>query len=68
MNPVQKLETRPKQKRRQPVKPLFLPEIITVTSGKGGVGKTSISVNLGILLARRKQRVLLMDADLQLGK
>ena len=45
-----------------------LPEIITVTSGKGGVGKTNISVNLGILLRQRKQRVLLMDADLHLGK
>jgi flagellar biosynthesis protein FlhG len=45
-----------------------LPEIIAVTSGKGGVGKTNLSVNLGILLAQRKQRVLLMDADLHLGK
>lgn len=45
-----------------------LPEIITVTSGKGGVGKTNLCVNLGILLQQRKQRVLLMDADLHLGK
>ena len=45
-----------------------LPEIITITSGKGGVGKTNMSVNLGILLQQRKQRVLLMDADLHLGK
>lgn len=45
-----------------------LPEIITVTSGKGGVGKTNLCVNLGILLRQRKQRVLLMDADLHLGK
>ncbi|MEE9466675.1 MAG: MinD/ParA family protein [Candidatus Neomarinimicrobiota bacterium] len=68
MSPVQNLAARPKLKQRQSVAPVFLPEIITVTSGKGGVGKTSISVNLGILLARRKQRILLMDADLQLGK
>lgn len=45
-----------------------LPEIITVTSGKGGVGKTNFAVNLGILLQNRRQRVLLLDADLHLGK
>lgn len=54
-------------KMRQ-VQRAYLPEIITVTSGKGGVGKTNISVNLGIALSQRKQRVLLIDADLQLGK
>lgn len=41
--------------------------VIAVTSGKGGVGKTSVSVNLSVALARRGQRVLLMDADLGLG-
>ncbi|MCH8328574.1 MAG: AAA family ATPase, partial [Candidatus Marinimicrobia bacterium] len=45
-----------------------MPEIITVTSGKGGVGKTNLAVNLGVLLRQRKQRVLMMDADLHLGK
>ena len=65
---AQNLAARPKPKQVKKAAPHILPEIITVTSGKGGVGKTSISVNLGILLARRKQRVLLMDADLQLGK
>lgn len=45
-----------------------LPEIITVTSGKGGVGKTNLAVNLGITLTQRRQRVLIMDADLHLGK
>ncbi len=44
------------------------PEIITITSGKGGVGKSNICANLGILLAQRRQRVLLLDADLHLGK
>ncbi len=65
---AQKLPARPTQVQLKKATPRILPEIITVTSGKGGVGKTNISVNLGILLARRKQRVLLMDADLQLGK
>lgn len=40
---------------------------ITITSGKGGVGKTSISVNLALCLARRGQRVCLFDADLGLA-
>ncbi|MFH1761352.1 MAG: MinD/ParA family protein [bacterium] len=37
---------------------------ICVTSGKGGVGKTQVSVNLGITLARTGKRVILIDADL----
>ena len=37
---------------------------IAIASGKGGVGKTSIAVNLAILLARRGRRVTLVDADL----
>ena len=55
---------------RRPQSPMraVLPEIITVTSGKGGVGKTNLAVNLGIMLTQRRQRVLLMDADLHLGK
>lgn len=49
------------EKRRDSV------EIITVTSGKGGVGKTNISVNLGIALALAGRRVLILDADLGLS-
>ena len=40
---------------------------IAVTSGKGGVGKTQISANLGVALARRGLRVVLLDADLGLA-
>lgn len=40
---------------------------IVVTSGKGGVGKTTVCANLGIALARRGLRVLLMDMDLGLN-
>lgn len=41
--------------------------IITVASGKGGVGKTNISTNLAIAYARLGKRVILMDADLGLA-
>ena len=40
-----------------------LPQIIAITSGKGGVGKSSIAVNLGITLARYGRRVCILDAD-----
>ncbi len=40
---------------------------IVVTSGKGGVGKTTVCANLGIALAHRGQRVLLVDFDLGLN-
>jgi flagellar biosynthesis protein FlhG len=41
--------------------------VIAVTSGKGGVGKTSTSVNLGIALAAHDKRVIILDADLGLA-
>jgi flagellar biosynthesis protein FlhG len=41
--------------------------IITITSGKGGVGKTNMSVNLAIAYARLGKKVVVMDADLGLA-
>ncbi|MDR0637002.1 MAG: MinD/ParA family protein [Treponema sp.] len=41
--------------------------IITVTSGKGGVGKTNMSVNMAIAYARMGKKVVVMDADLGLA-
>lgn len=41
--------------------------VITVTSGKGGVGKTSISINLAIQLTRMGKRVVVFDADFGLA-
>lgn len=41
--------------------------VIAVTSGKGGVGKSTIVANLGLALARRGLQVLLIDADLGLA-
>ncbi len=40
---------------------------IAVTSGKGGVGKTNLTANLAVALARRGQRVCVLDADLGLA-
>ena len=42
-------------------------KVIAVTGGKGGVGKTNLSVNLSIALAEKRRRVVLMDADLGLA-
>lgn len=41
-------------------------EVIVVTSGKGGVGKTTTSANIGTGLAMQGKRVVLIDADIGL--
>jgi len=40
--------------------------VVTVTSGKGGVGKTTATANLGVALAEAEQRVVCIDADIGL--
>ena len=44
-----------------------LARVTAVTSGKGGVGKTFVASNLAAALARRGERVLVLDADLGLA-
>lgn len=51
---------------RRMAKPQMV-RVIAVTSGKGGVGKTNISVNLGVTLASQGKNVMLLDADLGLA-
>ena len=50
-----------KQQQSDPVR------VIAVSSGKGGVGKTNISINLSIALSQYGKDVMLLDADLGLA-
>ena len=42
-------------------------QVIAVTSGKGGVGKSNVTVNLAVTLAQSGERVMVMDADMGLA-
>jgi flagellar biosynthesis protein FlhG len=61
LNPPESAEGNP----GVPLKPIG--KVIAVTSGKGGVGKTFVSANLAAAMAKRGQRVLVLDADLGLA-
>lgn len=51
-------------KKRNPPK---LAQVITVTSGKGGVGKSNTSINLAIQLSKLDKKVIVIDADFGLA-
>ena len=42
-------------------------KVIAVTGGKGGVGKTNITLNTAIAMAKQGKRVMVLDADLGLS-
>jgi flagellar biosynthesis protein FlhG len=51
----------------QEASPARTARVVAVTSGKGGVGKTNLAVNVAIALAARGRRILLLDMDLGLA-
>ena len=55
------LNTQGEKRQMHPV------QVIAVTGGKGGVGKSNVSVNMSIALAEMGRRVVLLDADLGLA-
>ena len=62
MDQAEKLRKMMHQEEKKPTA-----RVITVTSGKGGVGKTSISLNLAIQMAKLGKRVVVFDADFGLA-
>ncbi|WP_345479236.1 Mrp/NBP35 family ATP-binding protein [Amnibacterium soli] len=57
------LADRLRGERRNPFGPDSLTRVIAVTSGKGGVGKSTVTANLAVALARRGLSVGVLDAD-----
>ncbi len=57
-------EATPRPARRAPVPIPGVRHVVAVASGKGGVGKSTVAVNLAVTLARRGESVGLLDADI----
>ncbi len=53
--------------KRQNQKNIKAARVLTITSGKGGVGKSNLAVNLAIQLRKKGQRVIIFDADFGLA-
>ncbi len=63
MDQAEQLRNLVKKQNRQE----HLARVITVTSGKGGVGKSNISLNLAIQFSRLRKKVVILDADFGLA-
>ena len=67
-NTLRKIMLKRREAEFDDLKPLQSPiSVFTIASGKGGVGKTVLTANLGAKLAREGHRVLLVDGDLGLA-
>ena len=64
MDQAQKLRNVIKKQNQKNIKAA---RVITITSGKGGVGKSNLAVNLAIQLRKKGQRVIIFDADFGLA-
>lgn len=68
MDQADRLRTIFQQKMNDGIKNVsFSSRVITVTSGKGGVGKSNTTVNLALQLAKLGKKVVILDADLGLA-
>lgn len=62
--PSLKIGKHPEPQQGGPTKPSGVDRIIAIGSGKGGVGKSTLTSNLAVALARQGRRVGLLDADI----
>lgn len=53
--------------KKKKEKPVTTARVITITSGKGGVGKSNLAVNLAVQLRKADKKVLIFDADFGLA-
>ena len=55
-----------KRRKRNEMEEFCMGEVIVITSGKGGVGKTTTTANIGAGLAQMGKKVIVIDTDLGL--
>ena len=67
MDQAENLRNQVRANTQQSSKKPQIARVITVTSGKGGVGKSSVSINLAIQLSRQGKKVIVFDADFGLA-
>lgn len=65
MDQAESLRNIIKKNNQVPSRPLA--RVITVTSGKGGVGKSNVAINLAVQFKKKGQRVIILDADFGLA-